>query len=101
MAAEEDIRVAVMMVGGRRCGKTSVLAAMKENFQDNFAGTNLTARFGDTSTLIILEEKREEINEYFRDNRTFMPDSNPTEEIMVYSFIVGIEGKKEASELIS
>lgn len=23
-----------------------------------------------------------------------MPDSNPTEEIMVYSFIVGIEGKK-------
>lgn len=94
MAAEEDIRVAVMMVGGRRCGKTSVLAAMKENFQDNFAGTNLTARFGDTGTLIILEEKREEINEYFRDNRTFMPDSNPTEEIMVYSFIVGIEGKK-------
>ena len=30
MAAEEDIRVAVMMVGGRRCGKTSVLAAMKD-----------------------------------------------------------------------
>ena len=101
MAAEEDIRVAVMMVGGRRCGKTSVLAAMKENFQDNFAGTNLTARFGDTGTLIILEEKREEINEYFRDNRTFMPDSNPTEEIWCILLLWELREKKEASELIS
>lgn len=30
MAAKNALKVQVMMVGGRRCGKTSVLAAMKQ-----------------------------------------------------------------------
>lgn len=96
MAGGEDLRVQVMMVGGRRCGKTSILAAMKENFEDKFANTDLTIVPGDMETLTILDEKRNEINEYFRGvaKRTFTPDSNPTEEMMTYSFFIGIAGKK-------
>lgn len=35
MAAGEDLKVQVMMVGGRRCGKTSILATMKSNFEEH------------------------------------------------------------------
>lgn len=92
----DDFKVQVMMVGGRRCGKTSVLAAMKSNFEDRFAKTKLTFSYGNSDTLDILEEKRNEINEYFQDagNRTFIPDSNPTEEMQKYSFSVGIAEKR-------
>lgn len=92
----EDFKVQVMMVGGRRCGKTSILAAMKSNFEDRFAKTDLTFSYGNADTLDILEEKRNEINEYFQaaGNRTFVPDSNPTEEMKKYSFSMGIAGKR-------
>lgn len=92
----EDFKVQVMMVGGRRCGKTSILAAMKSNFDDRFAKTDLTFSYGNVDTLDILEEKRNEINEYFRKagNRTFVPDSNPTEAVQEYSFSIGIAGKR-------
>lgn len=29
-----NLQVKVLMMGGRRCGKTSVLAAMKQNFDE-------------------------------------------------------------------
>lgn len=53
------------MVGGRRCGKTSVLAAMKSNFEQQFAETDLTMSYADLETLSILEEKNNEMKEYF------------------------------------
>ena len=93
---EKILTAQVMMVGGRRCGKTSILAAMKENFEDLFSKTELTLSIGDLDTLDVLEKKNNEINDYFRGaaNRTFTPDSNPTEEIMHYLFNVGIAGKE-------
>ena len=53
MGSVEALKVQVMMVGGRRCGKTSVLAAMKDNFETQFADTNLTIAIDDFDTLEI------------------------------------------------
>lgn len=53
-----------MMVGGRRCGKTSVLAAMKRNFDELFNSKNLVIRYGDTETLDALEDKNAEILDF-------------------------------------
>lgn len=96
MAVAEDLKVQVMMVGGRRCGKTSVLASMKRNFEEQFAKTNLTITFGDLDTLTALEDKNDEIAEYFlhAGNRTFTPDSNPTDEMIKYTFSIGIANKR-------
>lgn len=96
MAVGEDLRVQVMMVGGRRCGKTSILAAMKANFEEQFAKTRLTVSFGDLETLEILEAKSNEIADYFlgAENRTFSPDSNPTEDMMRYTYSIGIAEKR-------
>ncbi len=92
--ASEDLRLQIMMVGGRRCGKTSVLAAMKANFESVFQETGLTISYADLDTLNILEEKNNEISDYFLgENRTFTPDSNPTEGKLHYSFNVGITDK--------
>lgn len=98
---EKILTAQVMMVGGRRCGKTSILAAMKENFEELFAKTDLTLSIGDLDTLDVLEKKNNEINDYFlgAGNRTFTPDSNPTEEIMHYLFNVGIAGKESTIEV--
>lgn len=96
MAVADDLRVQVMMVGGRRCGKTSVLAAMKRNFEEQFAKTNLTITFGDLETLTVLEAKNDEISDYFSGagNRTFTPDSNPTDDMMKYTFTIGIADRR-------
>ena len=101
MAAKNALKVQVMMVGGRRCGKTSVLAAMKSNFEQQFAETDLTMSYADLETLSILEEKNNEIEEYFlgSDNRTFSPDSNPTAEMTTYSLEVGIKDKRDSMQV--
>lgn len=96
MGSTETLKVQVMMVGGRRCGKTSVLAAMKDNFETQFADTNLTIAIDDLDTLEILTAKINEINDYFLGdkNRNIIPDSNPTEDMMKYSYSIKIAGKK-------
>jgi len=94
--AQEDLRLQVMMAGGRRCGKTSILAAMMSNFEDQFEKTHLTFSYDNLDTLNILEEKNKEINDYFikKEGRTFTPDNNPTEEMIKYSFSIGITDKR-------
>lgn len=94
--ASNDLKIQVLMVGGRRCGKTSVLAAMKTNFENAFSQTNMDIFPDDLDTLDILATKNDEMKEYFiqAGNRTFVPDNNPTEDIMEYSFSVKISNKR-------
>lgn len=92
-----DLTLNVMMVGGRRCGKTSVLASMQRCFEDEVSqGTNLTLNTSDMETLNIIEEKRVEMATYFanRGKKSFVPDSNPTLELTSYGFDLGLRGKK-------
>ncbi|MBR4382816.1 MAG: hypothetical protein IKP64_04590 [Selenomonadaceae bacterium] len=91
-----DIQVNVMMFGGRRCGKTSVLAAMQSCFKKAFKSSNLTITTADDDTMFTLEEKNREFAAYFSrgGKRTFTPDNNPTSEISEYQFKIGLGNKR-------
>lgn len=95
----ENVKVNVMMFGGRRCGKTSIIAAMKSCF-DNVFGQDLVIVSSD-QTAPILEEKKHEIEDFFnhRKNRSFTPDSNPSLDLNEYSFGIQVKKKKTVINL--
>lgn len=90
--------VNITMIGGMRCGKTSVLAAMHNNFETAMANFPINIATNDYSTLDVLEAKYREAKNFFRERnrkkRTFRPDQYPTKDMSVYSFNVGVNGKK-------
>lgn len=88
------LEINVMMIGGRRCGKTSVLAAMQNCFDSVLVGTPFVMNTEGTAT-DVLEQKRDEVMRYFTDkkeHRTFVPDSNPTENEEKYTFSINLKG---------
>lgn len=93
--SSNELSINVMMIGGRRCGKTSVLAAMQSCFESQLGGlTPFVIGPADGATLDILEDKQKEVSEYFLrkgDQRYFTPDSNPTLEIMEYPFYIKLK----------
>lgn len=97
MKKSNDLKINVMMMGGRRCGKTSVLAAMQGCFDDTFSKSDIIINSDDDETIDVMDEKRQEIRDFYAyhllDNG-FTPDANPTHEENEYCFSVGIKGKK-------
>ncbi len=94
--ANKPLEVNVLMFGGRRCGKTSVLAAMQSCFEKEFGRSNLTISAADEDTLFTIEEKNREIAGYFHNqgrSREFTPDSNATLDLMEYKFNIGLKNK--------
>lgn len=92
-----DFSVNVMMFGGRRCGKTSVLAAMKECFDKKNGGSELTITADDNETMLTLRNKRNEIRNYFANRGTakrFKPDDNPTKGKQEYKMRISLKSKK-------
>lgn len=92
-----DITINVMMLGGRRCGKTSVLAFMQPCFERVFAGTNLTIE-PVQEAFTRLKKRHIEINEYFKNKNhriTYFPspDFSPTTGRNSYEFKIGIQDK--------
>lgn len=87
----------VTMVGGRRTGKTSVLAAMQSCFEAVTAQSAIHIASNDYQTLDELEAKFREAEDFFRERnskkRSFTPDANPSKDIAKYSFNVGTHGK--------
>lgn len=94
-SVSQDFEVAVVMMGGRRCGKTSVLASMQKCFDENFNGQSpLVITSADEHTLGTIEKKKHELVGYFnKRGRWFKPDVEPTREITPYGFTVGLRGK--------
>ena len=102
--ADKTVEIKVMMFGGRRCGKTSVLAAMQSCFEKEFGRSNLTISAADEDTLFTIEEKNREIASYFHNqgrSREFTPDNNPTEEISEYKFNIGLKNKSSDSIVVN
>lgn len=92
-----DLTVNVMMVGGRRCGKTSVLASMQSCFEDQLQNTKLVIGPADYDILDIIVAKQQEMDRYFLERgtkRDFVPDDSPTDGIMEYPFYIGIKDQK-------
>lgn len=91
-----DLTVNVMMVGGRRCGKTSVLAAMQNCFASQLRNTSLVTGPAGPDVLDVIEAKNQEIDGYFKKrgrHKDFTPDDNPTGGIREYPFYVGIKDR--------
>ena len=87
--------VNVMMFGGRRCGKTSVIAAMKNCFQNVFGErTNLDIAISDPETMNIIDEKNAEIIQYFSNkSRSIILDAGKSDDMINYKMDISIKGK--------
>lgn len=95
MAKKNDMTVKILMLGGRRCGKTSVLASMQNCFDKEFGSGNLTINIDDPGTMLDLNEKMIEIKGYFDGDHSenFSPDDNPTTEIRRYDLSISLKSK--------
>ena len=92
-----DINVKIMMFGGRRCGKTSIIAAMRKCFSTALAKSDLTISVSDPETMNLLEEKTAEIEGYFRNkHRGMTVDSSgsATSELSEYKLWLSLKTKK-------
>lgn len=88
--------IKVMMLGGQRTGKTTVLNSMYRNFDDIFGGSTLLQSPSDSKTLLKLDEKENEIASYYTKSEiTIVPDDNPTEGYNRYGFDIRIRGKDD------
>lgn len=93
-ATKQDLEVTIVMMGGRRCGKTSVLASMQKCFEEKFNGQSpLKITSADEYTLGAIEKKRGELVGYFNKKLWFCPEVTPTEGILPYRFNVGLRDK--------
>lgn len=93
-----SITIKILMLGGRRCGKTSVLASMKKCFDEKFGSSNFTITYNDLETMVDLTNKMEEIQNYFLEDlsKNFIPDDNPTHEIHYYDFNISLKSKSNS-----
>lgn len=105
MAENKKFTINVMMFGGRRSGKTSVLAAMKDCADKKFSDdTNMgiSIMSADENTGLILEKKIRELHNYYnQDDKTkftkgFTPDNSPTSDKTEYQFDVSLINKPKS-----
>ena len=92
-----DLDINVMMVGGRRSGKSSVLASMQKCFGQTQTKTPLVIRCADDELLEIIGQKQQEMREFFYTkgkSRTFVPSEIGNHEILTYPFSIGIKDKR-------
>lgn len=89
-----DMNINIMMIGGRRCGKTSVLAVMKANFDKEFGRSNLTITTkGNT---VLLNDKLDQMKELYdlREKETrFTPDDSPSDAKTEYRIELSLKNK--------
>jgi hypothetical protein len=101
----EEVKVNVMMFGGKRCGKTSVIAAMKDCFGEVFKQD--LSIFSSDATSPILEDKLNEIKDSFNlvdKGRTFSEDTadySGTSEINEYNISIQLKKLQKGKSLIN
>lgn len=84
----------VLMLGGKRCGKTTVLASMCNEIGKVIAGTNMSFNISDDSTRARLEKAIENISEkigvFETPLKRTVVDDNQTDSWKTYSFRVRV-----------
>ena len=88
------MNVKILMVGGRRCGKTTVLASLDKESNRALNG-DMTINIIDNTTRFELSDKVGEIEGYFVDHDPqdfFCPDDKRSFEKMIYEFSLNITG---------
>ena len=90
-----EIPINILMVGGRRCGKTTVLSAIYEKANDFFGNGSLVINTPSISQTQKLTKKLADIKSYFESGeQLFSPDDSPTQDWEQYTFDVKIKNKK-------
>lgn len=94
-----DVIIDVIMTGGRRCGKTSVLAAMQGCLEQLVASTGLTVSPNSAIALDELEEKYRDAEDIFRNREKYKktgysPATKGSSEIREYPFRLMVDGNK-------
>lgn len=89
----DNLNINVMMIGGRRCGKTSVLAVMKRMFDTRFASTNLNIKASDKT--VELNDKYQEMVDVYslEKGERFTPDDGETKEMPKYGIDISLNSK--------
>lgn len=91
---KNEIPVNILMVGGRRCGKTTVLASIFSQAEQLLGIGNLEINAGSLVQNQKLTLKISKLKDYFRsDQQYFSPDDSPTKDSEQYTFNVNIKNK--------
>lgn len=104
MSKNKDYNINIMMMGGRRCGKSSVLASMEKCFDERFGTSNLTINPYDNATALDFTNKINEINGYYNNPDkylNFTPDSNPTKDLSEYKMNLSLKNKNNGEILMN
>lgn len=96
-----NCKINVMMFGGRRCGKTSVIAAMKSCIDEKFGSQSHLVMTYDNKTLDIITKKEKEIKKFLGGpEKVFVPDEGASKGESEYYFDVSLKGKKGTINLM-
>lgn len=87
----------ILMLGGKRCGKTTVLSSMYENINRVLAGTNMNVTINDKATNDSLMQAKTSIQTTMANFNTPLTrvevDDNPTSAMKTYRFNLTLDGK--------
>lgn len=90
----------ILMCGGRRIGKTSIMAAIQKNVQDMFPRGDIVLEMEKTNSLVLYRREQEAIfGPDHEDELTFVAAQNPTSEKSVYNCRVYLKDRKSDLEL--
>lgn len=93
-----------MMFGGRRCGKTSVIAAMKKCFEDTYGDGDIIISLPEQDKSAVISDKYTEIEGYFNKQEqgiVFDSASASTLELSEYKLRVSPKRKIKSSIILS
>lgn len=92
-------QIDILMLGGKRCGKTTVLASMIRNMDKVLAGTGMSLQAVGTDTQAQLDSAVRSIRNKLEDFNTPLTrvkvDENPTSAESEYYFLLTVSGQKQ------
>ena len=91
--------IKVLMCGGRRIGKTSIMAAIQQNVQDNFPSGDIVLKMEQSNSLIMYRKEQEKLFGPEYEEMTFIADTVGTTERSDYMCRVYLKDKKSNLEL--
>lgn len=99
-----DCTINVMMFGGRRCGKTSVIAAMKKCFETIYGDDDIVISLPEQDKSAVISDKYTEIESYFNKKTqgiVFDSATASTQELSEYKLRVSLKNKSTGSIVLS
>lgn len=91
----------ILMCGGRRVGKTSIMAAIQKNVQDMFPRGDIVLEMKQTLSLVSFRREQEErFGPAHADELTYIADHTPSENDDYYSCNVYLKDRKSDLELV-